>query len=204
MDGFEDDDGCPDPDNDNDGIPDKNDKCPNEPETINGYQDEDGCPDTGPPPKVKIDRKTADRDPRQDLLRHRQGDHRAGQRSACSIRWRRSSRGHTELEDPRSRATPTRRATAHNNQLSQERAESVRTYLIKKGVEPAAAVGGGYGPTCRSPTTRPRRGREANRRVEFHIVDEPKPEKKAPPADGDNGGGENAPEPKTNDGNKGE
>ena len=46
FDGFEDEDGCPDPDNDRDGIPDVDDKCPNEPETKNGYQDEDGCPDT--------------------------------------------------------------------------------------------------------------------------------------------------------------
>ncbi len=45
FDGFEDDDGCPDPDNDNDGIPDISDKCPNEPEDIDGFQDDDGCPD---------------------------------------------------------------------------------------------------------------------------------------------------------------
>jgi len=45
ADGFEDDDGCPDPDNDGDGIPDISDKCPNEPEDIDGYQDDDGCPD---------------------------------------------------------------------------------------------------------------------------------------------------------------
>jgi outer membrane protein OmpA-like peptidoglycan-associated protein len=45
WDGFEDEDGCPDPDNDKDGIPDELDACPNEPETFNGYKDEDGCPD---------------------------------------------------------------------------------------------------------------------------------------------------------------
>ena len=45
MDGFEDEDGCPDLDNDKDGISDAKDKCPNEPETYNGYEDEDGCPD---------------------------------------------------------------------------------------------------------------------------------------------------------------
>ncbi len=44
-DGFQDDDGCPDPDNDGDGIPDKLDKCPNEPEDKDGFQDEDGCPE---------------------------------------------------------------------------------------------------------------------------------------------------------------
>jgi outer membrane protein OmpA-like peptidoglycan-associated protein len=46
RDGFDDEDGCPDPDNDSDGIPDKRDRCPNEPEDRDGFQDEDGCPDT--------------------------------------------------------------------------------------------------------------------------------------------------------------
>ncbi len=45
KDGFEDADGCPDPDNDGDKIPDEKDKCPNQPETVNGFQDADGCPD---------------------------------------------------------------------------------------------------------------------------------------------------------------
>ncbi|HXI55604.1 MAG TPA: OmpA family protein [Polyangia bacterium] len=45
KDGFQDDDGCPDPDNDGDGIPDEKDKCPNEAETKNGIDDEDGCPE---------------------------------------------------------------------------------------------------------------------------------------------------------------
>jgi hypothetical protein len=45
KDGFEDQDGCPDPDNDGDGIPDLKDKCPNAPEDVDGVQDEDGCPD---------------------------------------------------------------------------------------------------------------------------------------------------------------
>jgi len=47
RDGFEDEDGCPEPDNDKDRILDRDDKCPNEPEVYNGYEDEDGCPDRG-------------------------------------------------------------------------------------------------------------------------------------------------------------
>ena len=46
-DGFEDEDGCPDPDNDQDRILDVDDKCPSEPETYNGIDDDDGCPDRG-------------------------------------------------------------------------------------------------------------------------------------------------------------
>jgi outer membrane protein OmpA-like peptidoglycan-associated protein len=45
RDGFQDEDGCPDPDNDNDGIPDLRDRCMNEPEDKDGYDDDDGCPD---------------------------------------------------------------------------------------------------------------------------------------------------------------
>ena len=45
FDNFEDEDGCPEPDNDRDGIPDVDDQCPLVPEDRNGQQDSDGCPD---------------------------------------------------------------------------------------------------------------------------------------------------------------
>ena len=45
RDGFEDEDGCPDPDNDGDGIPDTSDRCPDQPEDRDNFQDADGCPD---------------------------------------------------------------------------------------------------------------------------------------------------------------
>jgi OOP family OmpA-OmpF porin len=45
FDDFEDEDGCPEPDNDRDGILDEDDDCPLDPETKNEFQDEDGCPD---------------------------------------------------------------------------------------------------------------------------------------------------------------
>lgn len=48
LDGFRDDDGCPDLDNDEDGLLDTQDACPMEPETVNGYLDQDGCPDVLP------------------------------------------------------------------------------------------------------------------------------------------------------------
>lgn len=48
FDGFEDEDGCPEPDNDQDGIPDIKDKCPNVKEDMDGDEDTDGCPE---PPK---------------------------------------------------------------------------------------------------------------------------------------------------------
>ncbi|WP_437774732.1 OmpA family protein [Sorangium sp. So ce1097] len=48
TDGFEDEDGCPDPDNDRDGILDQQDECVDQPEVKNGFKDEDGCPDELP------------------------------------------------------------------------------------------------------------------------------------------------------------
>ena len=45
FDNFEDEEGCPEPDNDRDGILDVDDQCPLVPEDRNGQQDSDGCPD---------------------------------------------------------------------------------------------------------------------------------------------------------------
>ncbi len=45
LDGFEDSEGCPDPDNDRDGILDRSDDCPLKAEDFDDYSDRDGCPD---------------------------------------------------------------------------------------------------------------------------------------------------------------
>jgi len=45
LDGYQDDDGCPEDDNDADGIADKIDQCPNDPEDRDNFEDDDGCPD---------------------------------------------------------------------------------------------------------------------------------------------------------------
>ncbi len=45
RDGFQDTDGCPDPDNDGDGVLDAADKCPGEAEDKDGFEDADGCPE---------------------------------------------------------------------------------------------------------------------------------------------------------------
>ncbi len=45
RDSFEDEDGCPDPDNDADGVLDEPDQCPNVAEDRDDFEDENGCPD---------------------------------------------------------------------------------------------------------------------------------------------------------------
>jgi outer membrane protein OmpA-like peptidoglycan-associated protein len=63
RDGFEDGDGCADPDNDRDGVPDEADACPFDPEDRDGFGDGDGCPDWDDDADGLEDR--ADRCPRQ-------------------------------------------------------------------------------------------------------------------------------------------
>ena len=45
YDGWEDEDGIPDPDNDGDGLVDDEDECPTSPEDYDNFQDYDGCPE---------------------------------------------------------------------------------------------------------------------------------------------------------------
>jgi len=45
KDGYQDEDGCPDPDNDLDGIADVKDRCSDEAEDKDGFEDGDGCPE---------------------------------------------------------------------------------------------------------------------------------------------------------------
>jgi outer membrane protein OmpA-like peptidoglycan-associated protein len=45
MDGFEDENGCPEADNDGDGVVDADDECPSEAEDTDGFEDGNGCPD---------------------------------------------------------------------------------------------------------------------------------------------------------------
>jgi outer membrane protein OmpA-like peptidoglycan-associated protein len=45
IDQFEDEDGCPEPDNDGDGFLDAADVCPVQAEDLDGFRDDDGCPD---------------------------------------------------------------------------------------------------------------------------------------------------------------
>jgi len=58
----------------------------------------------------------------------------------------------------------------YNLQLSQKRAESVRRYLISRGVDPDRLIAVGYGETRPLSTNRTQDGRSQNRRVEFQIL----------------------------------
>lgn len=67
WDGFEDADGCPDPDNDGDGIPDTVDAAPDLPEDIDGFEDDDGVPDLDNDGDGIIDERDMCPDEKEDL-----------------------------------------------------------------------------------------------------------------------------------------
>lgn len=57
-----------------------------------------------------------------------------------------------------------------NLKLSQQRAETIRNYLIKKGIQPARVIAKGYGATQPVADNETEEGRQANRRTEVKIL----------------------------------
>ncbi len=170
KDQFEDTDGCPDPDNDKDTVLDEKDSCPNEEETLNGFMDEDGCPDKAPEKeleKIVVTEKEIEiKD--QVLFALNRAD--ISSKSFAMLdeiasvlianpKIKIKIEGHTDnLGKP-----------ASNKKLSQDRADSVRSYLIRKGVAADRLTAEGFGQERPIADNATKTGREANRRVEFHI-----------------------------------
>jgi len=166
RDGFEDIDGCPDPDNDQDKIPDVTDNCPTQPEDYDGDQDEDGCPDIYKRiviTKTRIELKQkiyfatnkATILPKSFDLLDEVADALV-KAPQLSIR----IEGHTDSHG----------GARYNKRLSTERAQSVKDYLMAKGVEDARMIALGFGEEAPIDTNDNAEGRARNRRVEFHII----------------------------------
>jgi outer membrane protein OmpA-like peptidoglycan-associated protein len=68
--------------------------------------------------------------------------------------------------------TDSRGKAKKNKRLSQKRAEAVRRFLIRQGIEPGRLFAVGYGPERPIESNRTHRGRAANRRVEFVILEQ--------------------------------
>jgi len=195
KDGFQDADGCPDPDNDADGIADKADKCPNEPEDKDNFEDADGCPDPDNDKDGVLD--AADKCPNDPGPADNNGcpkkyEHIVVTQEKIELKQKIffdtnkatiQPRSFTLLDEiaqvMRSRPTMTvrieghtdsRGKRAHNMQLSQARAESVRQHLVGLGIDPSRMQAQGYGPDQPIETNKTAAGREKNRRVEFFIT----------------------------------
>ncbi len=157
KDGFEDADGCPDPDNDHDGIPDVADKCPNEPETKNGFEDEDGCPDQVIAELAGIgfalDSSKID-EVSTPILEHAVEILQAHPTLVVEIS------GHTSAEGDANR----------NLMLSLARAEAVKAYLVKRGIAAARLQTVGHGADTPLADNQTEEGRRKNRRIEFRIM----------------------------------
>ncbi|NNB97129.1 OmpA family protein [Corallococcus exiguus] len=168
KDGFEDEDGCPDPDNDRDGIPDTEDQCPLEAEVINGVNDDDGCPDKGAS-KVRLE---GTRIVILDKVYFATSKDVILPRSFPLLSQVASIlRTHPELDLVRVEGhTDSQGDDAKNLDLSQRRANTVRAWLVKNGIAAERLEAVGYGETKPVDTNATAKGRENNRRVEFNVL----------------------------------
>lgn len=185
--------GCPWPDRDGDGVLDKDDKCPDAagPKQNEGCpwadRDKDGvidkddeCPDEpGPAENKGCPRKQTLIIVRRDRIELKQTVNFAVNRSRIlknSFELLRQVA--TALKDaPQVRVrveghTDNVGKLKHNKKLSQERADAVKEFLEKEGVEGFRMTAEGFGPTRPVAPNTSRRNRAKNRRVEFRIVDE--------------------------------
>ena len=170
MDGFEDEDGCPELDNDKDGIKDKDDKCPLEPGVINGYKDGDGCPDKGR--QVVILKK--DKIEILDKVFFKSGSARVKRKSYKLLRQvAQVLAGHDEILKIQVEGHTDNRGRARlNKRLSQRRAEAVVKFLVRQGIDKARLIAKGFGEERPVAPNLTKKGRRKNRRVEFNILEQ--------------------------------
>ncbi|MEO0326099.1 MAG: OmpA family protein, partial [Myxococcota bacterium] len=167
ADDFQDLDGCPDPDNDEDRILDVDDQCPNDPETYNGNDDEDGCPDTGLVivesntvrilQKIFFETDSAEIQPRSFPLLDAVAATLNGnpQLTLIEIQGHADERGDDD----------------YNLSLTRDRAAAVVEAMVQREVDRTRLRSAGYGERCPvNPRSNPRAW-DANRRVEFKIIE---------------------------------
>jgi outer membrane protein OmpA-like peptidoglycan-associated protein len=153
--------GCPWPDRDGDRVADKDDKCPDEP----GPPENQGCPRKSTLIVVKRDRIELKQQIHFQPNRARILDDSyevldevaQALKEAANVTVR--IEGHTDNVGRRS----------ENLQLSQDRADAVREYLVKQGVPAARLKAMGYGQKRPIASNASRAGRTLNRRVEFRM-----------------------------------
>jgi outer membrane protein OmpA-like peptidoglycan-associated protein len=147
-------------DSDGDGIADPNDKCPNEV----GPADNAGCPnptaeaieelnELGAVVQFELNKANLKDDAIELLLSVYQIMAKYGNTDF-------SIEGHTDTTGPK----------AFNQKLSVDRAESVKSHLVDKGVDSDRLSTAGFGEDKPKNSNKTLKGRKSNRRVEFKVV----------------------------------
>jgi OmpA-OmpF porin, OOP family len=197
IDKFEDEDGCPDEDNDKDGLADRIDQCPNEAEDIDKFQDDDGCPDADNDGDKVVDYPTPDDKCPMEYAETPDGcpqkytlivvtAEKIELKQTIFFDYNKATikkvsfplldevalafLDHPAIQVRIEGHTDSRGGDKFNKKLSQKRAESVRKYLIDKGVDGSRMEPKGYGEEQPIADNRTEEGRSQNRRVEFIIV----------------------------------
>ena len=188
-------DGCKGSDADGDGIADARDACPGQAEDADGTQDDDGCPET-PAVASGSAGQAAQCEPGANAVgtclsrayagvtvtprELRVADPIAFASDSASLRATAYATldvvaqvltDHANMSLEIAAHTDSRGDDAHNLELSQQQAESVRKYLIARGVDPSRLTARGYGETRPIEANSTSRGRAINRRIELVRTD---------------------------------
>jgi OOP family OmpA-OmpF porin len=157
-------DGCPIRDKDGDGVLDEADKCPDQPETKNGFQDADGCPDELPKEVAKF----------AGVIKGIQFDFgKATIRKESNKTLDEAIQVLKQYGDLRimiSGHTDNVGEAATNIELSQQRAASVKEYMVSKGIDSGRIETRGAGPGEPVADNATDKGRQENRRIEFKLL----------------------------------
>ena len=166
IDGFEDKNGCPDPDNDQDRILDVDDKCPDNPEVYNGKDDTDGCPDQGDVilqgDSIRILKKVYFE---YDSANIKKVSYDILNAVAETIK----NNPQIDLVEIGGHADQNG-SDKYNLKLTEDRAASVKRYLLGKGVKEKSVISQGYGEYCPVEEGNTEAINEKNRRVEFKVL----------------------------------
>jgi len=166
KDAFSDEDGCPDPDNDQDRLADTVDQCPNQPEDYDGDADDDGCPDLYRTIVITKDRIELKQKVHFATAKARILAKSYPLLNEVAMALRENGTLNVRIEGH----TDSRGKDKYNQQLSDERANSVRRYLMGQGIDGGRMTAEGLGEERPIEDNRTSDGRAANRRVEFHIT----------------------------------
>lgn len=179
------DDGCPSAyeskgateniDIDNDGIPNTLDQCPEEAETFNNYNDYDGCPDEIPAElKNLIGIQTAIQFETNTTKLKPDAIPELKEITTLLLEYPTTQiivEGHTDGKG----------TAKYNQRLSEQRAETVRSWIIEQGVGKSRILTKGYGFREPIASNASEEGRSQNRRVEINCHQCEIPETKPSP-----------------------